>query len=54
MSEDQQRFEEADVESHAHGRDANDEPAEDEETEVEAHILSALNVGWICPATPSC
>jgi hypothetical protein len=39
MSEDQQKFEEADVESHAHRAGANDEPAEDEETEVEAHIL---------------
>jgi hypothetical protein len=39
MSEDQQKFEEADVESHAHRAGANYEPAEDEETEVEAHIL---------------
>jgi hypothetical protein len=39
MSEDQQKFEEANVESHAHRAGANDEPAQDEETEVEAHIM---------------
>jgi hypothetical protein len=38
MSEEQQKFEEAEVESHARRAGANEEPAEDEETEVEAHV----------------
>ena len=40
MSEEQQQqFEEADVESHAHRAGANDEPAVEEDDEVEAHIM---------------
>jgi hypothetical protein len=40
MSEEQQqKFEEADVESHAQRAGANDEPAADEDNEVEAHIM---------------
>ena len=40
MSEEQQQFEEeADVESHAHRAGANDEPAAEDESEVEAHIM---------------
>ena len=38
MPEEQQEFEETDVESHHHRAGENDEPADDVDTEVEAHI----------------
>jgi hypothetical protein len=40
MSEEQeQQFEAADVESHAHRAGAHDEPVVEEDDEVEAHIM---------------
>jgi hypothetical protein len=40
MSEEhQEQFEGVDVESHAHRAGANDEPAAEEDNEVEAHIM---------------
>jgi hypothetical protein len=46
---DEQRKDEIEVEGHVAGRGANDELADDDENEVEAHIRSLPNVRMDSP-----
>src|SRR5262249_28745443 len=50
MSQDQQHFEEPDVESHVHRHGENDEPADEGDTEIEAHIMKMPNVRMDLPS----
>ena len=50
MSEEQPHFEEPDVESHVHRHAENDEPADEGDAEIEAHILKIPNVRMDSPS----
>jgi hypothetical protein len=50
MSEEQRRHDETDVESHVHRHAENDEPTDEGDTEVEAHVQHVPNVRMDSPS----